>query len=237
MNCKYFILLFLILFAVNVSAQPSQQFVSELDGLNLEAPYSLYHPKNLNKSIQVYIYNGTSGKLLRPDEDVVSCYYNSYDHSTGGFPLIASGILEGYGAGYNTTMSGSLLDENGDYSILIWCNSSLQGGYFEYTFTVNKYGQSLTEATSGTFNFGMGFIVIFFIISLVGIFSFNNLNAKLACYWTAHVLFVVGIFSLWQFNEGYSIAFTGLAGIFKVLFYFSIIAVFPMLILSLALIF
>jgi len=79
--------------------------------------------------------------------------------------------------------------------------------------------------------------MILFVMALVGLFTIDNYIGKLALYWVAHVLFVVGTFSMWQFNWGYTTSYLGMAGFWKVLFYVSTIAVFPMIILSLAWIF
>lgn len=150
-----------------------------------------------------------------------------------------SEIVDITATGYNYIFD---LNENnfteiGSLSFIVYCNNSLKGGLNSFEVLVNNYGESLTEGVSLSFNFAMIFLMILFVISLIGVFAIDNPAGKFACYWFAHILFVVGTFSVWQFNDGYGISYLGLAGIYKVLFYVSAIAIFPMIILSLAWIF
>jgi len=107
----------------------------------------------------------------------------------------------------------------------------------KYFFWVNDYGEELTEANASSFNYSMMFLMILFVLTLVGLFMVEHYIGKFALYWIAHLLFVIGTFSMWQFNWGYAISYTGLAGIWKVLFYVSTIAVLPMILLSMVWIF
>jgi hypothetical protein len=77
-------------------------------------------------------------------------------------------------------------------------------------------------------------LLTFLIISVIGIFQVENYMGKFALYWVSHLLIVVWTFSVWQITNGFLIGFVGLAGIFKVLFYVLTIAIFPMIILSIA---
>ena len=99
------------------------------------------------------------------------------------------------------------------------------------------YGIGLTDGASSNFNNAMYFLMTLFVLALIGIFVVDGYIGKFALYWVCHVLFVIGTFSVWQFNYGYTIGYEGMAGIFKILFYTSIIAIFPLVLLSLAWIF
>lgn len=83
----------------------------------------------------------------------------------------------------------------------------------------------------------MMFLMILFLLAIVGMVLTENYIGKFTLYWVAHLFFIVGTFSIWQFTQGYAIAYVGLAGIWKVLFYFSIGAVVPMVFLSMAWVF
>ncbi len=111
------------------------------------------------------------------------------------------------------------------------------GGFSENGLFVNGFGEELTEANASMFNYSMMFLMILFVLTLVGLFMVEHYIGKFALYWIAHLLFVIGTFSMWQFNWGYAISYTGLAGIWKVLFYVSTIAVLPMILLSMVWIF
>lgn len=134
-------------------------------------------------------------------------------------------------------LNGANTSDLGEYTYCYECGDGTNKATGCINFEITGNGKELTDGIATNFNFSMAFLLVFFFLSLIGIFKFENPTGKLACYWVAHVLFVVGTFSVWQFNGGYAIAYTGLAGIFKVLFYVSIIAMFPMVLLSLAWIF
>lgn len=128
-----------------------------------------------------------------------------------------------------------------------FCNTSTLGIYWvvvnydddgEYVYTdgdffeVTPNGVNLTMGRSILY-IGILFILfIFLIISIIGTFNIENYIGKFTLYWCSHLLFTLYTFSVWQITEGFLIGFVGLGGIFKVLFYFSIFAVLPMIILS-----
>ena len=95
----------------------------------------------------------------------------------------------------------------------------------------------LTDANASMFNYSMMFLIFLFVLAIVCLFLTEHYIGKFSLYWVTHVLFIVASFSVWQFNQGYALSFFGLAGVWRVLFYVSIIAVLPMILLSLAWIF
>lgn len=133
-----------------------------------------------------------------------------------------------------------------------FCNTSTLGDYWIFShydedgsyiytdgnfFRVTPTGFNITFGGSVLY-IGILFILLFlFIISLIGIFKVEHYIGKFALYWTTHLLFVIWTFSVWKITDGFLYGFIGLAGIFKILFWVSITAMFPMVLLSLAWIF
>ena len=101
-------------------------------------------------------------------------------------------------------------------------------------FKITPNGVNLTEGKSFLYIGLLSLLFIMLIISIIGTVRFEHYIGKFTLYWISHILFLILTFSIWQISEGFLIGFIGLSGIFKILFYFSIIAVIPMMILSIS---
>jgi len=226
----YILMVCIVLCSILVSSAPPQQSQT---GLYIRSGIEGYVMQNEDFDAHVHVYDFTTGVPVIED---VTCYLHLYDHDgTHLFEGVDS--IPSHDFDYAWDIAGGNFSTIGTHQILLQCNSSTLGGFYSQEVLVNPYGEELTEGLSLAFNYGMIFLMILFVISLFGIFTVGDYKGKFAMYWVCHVLFIVGTFSVWQFNHGYGISYTGLAGIFKVLFYTSIFSAFPMLILSLAWIF
>jgi len=218
-----FVLIFLVPF---VFAQPPQTQVN-LEGLDIAYPKYQYVSKDVGFTLHTHVFNSSS--LVT--NETASCFVHIYDHFGNHSAKVD---MDWEYPEFEAYINAGNFSENGFHSYIISCNSSTQAGFSSGAFEVNLYGQELTEGNAINFNFAMVFMMVLFVLALIGIFAFQNPSGKLACYFTAHVLFIVGTFSVWQFNEGYAIPYTALGGIYEVMFYVSIIALFPMVLLSIA---
>lgn len=101
-----------------------------------------------------------------------------------------------------------------------------------YNFVVTESG---VEITSPSLILGLlAILVIFFFASVLVMFIVDNYIAKFTLYWVSHLLFIIITFIGWQVGvEGLLIG-TSIIGIFYWLFLITSIAVFPMVILSIA---
>jgi len=224
-------LIFLMAMIVFVSAvKPTVTFDG---GLHIETTAPSYIRTGFDHEFETHVFNETTGY---PITSGIDCYYNLYhkdgDHEAEGYDAVPSHTFD-----YAYTFTGGNFTSRGEYQLKIQCNDTQFGGGEEIFFWVNDYGEELTEANASSFNYSMMFLMILFVLAIVGLFVTEHYIGKFALYWICHVLFIVGTFSIWQFNQGYGLAFFGLAGIWKVLFYVSTIAVVPMILLSIAWIF
>ena len=229
-----FLILFCMIFLLSfVSAVPPFQVETTDSGLIVEPTIKEYIRTNTAHKFEIHVFNQSNGF---PITSGISCYMHLYardgDHLYEGQDDTVNHLFD-----YTFDVNESNFTTRGEYQAKFQCNNSDVGGGEEIFFYVNDYGEELSDAESHTFNYSMIFLMILFVMALIGIFTFEQPAGKLACYWIAHVFFVVGTFSVWQFNLGYAIGFVGLAGIWKILFWVSIIAMFPMVLLSLAWIF
>ena len=235
-NKKYYIgvlcLAFLFVMISFVSAvKPSTTIVTTDSGLLVEPTIKDYLRTGEDHSFEIHLFNQSDGSYIVSD---TSCYMHLY-HKDG------SHIYEGvdnsvdHDFDYSFDLTGGNFSSRGEYQAKFQCNhTSGIAGASEIFFLVNDYGEDLSEAESHTFNMSMIFLIILFTMAIVGLFVIENYIGKFVLYWVCHLLFIAGTFSIWQFNMGYAIGFVGLAGIWKVLFYVSTIAVTPMIFVSIA---
>ena len=230
MHKKTFVLLFCMIFFLSlVSAVKPLSSVETTQGFIVESVDQTYVRTGEDYEFEVHVFNATTGLHIN---EGISCYFHMYNKS-GNHIVELEDSTSGHNFDYSFNVAGGNWTR-GNFVVKIQCNATNYGGGEELFVRVNDYGEELTDPLGSNFHQGMWMLMILFSISLFGVFKVENPSGKLACYWVAHLFFVIGTFSVWQYNMGYTIAYSGLAGIFKVLFYVSITAVFPMILLSIA---
>jgi len=228
---KLFVFLFgVILLCSLVSAVPpiTTEFVGD-NNLVVEANVMEYYKINEGAMVFIHVFNKSTGKIL--DNTTVDCNTELTDYNG---TLILSGVPTFSDHHWVMSMPSTTVTERGDYALIIHCNSTLLDGYKTFFFEANSYGMGLDTAHSIKFNSAMFFMMILFLSALLGAIFMEHYIVKFALYWVTHVLFIIGTFCMWQFNQGYTTVFTGMAGIWKVMFYTSTFAVIPMVMLSVA---
>lgn len=133
-------------------------------------------------------------------------------------------------------------------------NTTKFNGYFQYTLNLTDgiyyfyiasdngtYTSSFistesgVEITEGRSNLAIGLILILvflLFISLYFVFSFEHYIGKFIFYWVTHILLLLITFSGWQMGVEGLLSGMALTGIFRILFYFFTLAVFPMMVFS-----
>lgn len=213
-----------------VSAVKPITSIQVTEGYFLDPTQKDYIMTGTDHEFELHVYNKSNGY---PITSGVTCTIHLYNRN-GEHQWEASDNTVGHNFDYSFFVNGTNFTQRGEYEAKFVCNNSVAvlGGGSQLSFAVNDYGEELTEANESMFNHSMIFLMILFVLALVGLFIVDNYIGKFALYWVAHVLFIIGTFSVWQFTSGYAIAFVGLAGIWKILFWVSISAVLPMIILS-----
>lgn len=222
------IFLFLLIFPL-INAKQSPQIEGNL---LIDYPKFDYHKQNTVHEFNFHVINLTGLKTNVSTD----CDFHLYD-LTGTHLLFQDldfGIVTNQD--YSIVVGAGNFSNRGNYDYKVVCEDG-EAGIVSASFTVNKYGEELTQSTTNLFYFGIFILFAFLIISLFGIFNIDNYIGKFVLYWVCHVLFIIIVFSVWQFIDGYAISTTTTIGIFKILFYVSITAMFPMILLSVAWIF
>ncbi len=225
-NLIIFSIIFLFVIIPFVSSAPPQE---NPDGLKIRSGIKDYLKIGNDYDVHIHVFNINDGL---PVTDA-SCYLHLY-HSNGTHIITLEDDTIDYDFDYTFRLDQNNITEKGSHPYIIQCNTSTLGGFISGELIFNNYGEELKEGSAITFNFSMVFLMVLWVLAVIGIFAFDNPVGKWACYFIAHVLFIVGTFSVWQFNEGYAIAYTGLASMFKVFFYVSTFALFPIVILAIS---
>lgn len=226
----FLLTLFLIPF---ISSAPPQQTEN---GYQIRTAIPSYLKQSTYFDAHAHVFLVSDGTYVTDATCYLHLYNKNGTHIYTGIDNVVSNNFD-----YGWDIDGGNFSEIGTHTYIIQCNGTVGvddfGGFVAGEFYVNGFGEGINEGTSLNFNYAMIFLLALFILVVVGIFTIEHYIAKFALYWIAHILFVVGTFSVWQFNIGYGMAYMGLAGIFKVLFYVGIIAVLPMMIMSMVWIF
>lgn len=138
------------------------------------------------------------------------------------------------GYNYNYTYSTSTA---GDYVYSV-CGDKDAGFKCEtFQFGITEGGVILTEGRSTLVVGLLLTLVLFLFISLFAMFSVENYIAKFSLYWVSHLLLVLISFVAWQVGVEGLLGGTALTGIFRIMFWVILLAVLPMIFISMAWIF
>jgi hypothetical protein len=127
----------------------------------------------------------------------------------------------------------------GNFSILgVHCfNIECDDGYGDVCRDVTNNGELANGSKIALSVVFIIILLIFFGISLVGLFKTEDYKGKFTLYWVCHLLSIGITFIIWQTAGNYLSMDGGIAGMFKIFFYFFSYSAFPMILLSLAWIF
>lgn len=151
----------------------------------------------------------------------------------------------------STALGQVVMTKQGSLYNYTYCNASATGKYivnghgdpdgiltvFSYDFDVTPNGEAPNSAKS-TLYFGLFFIfLIFFVMSLVGVFKIENYWGRFAMFWVAYLLILGVSFVGWNIANDFLTSSSFISGMFRILFYFFMIALTPMFLLSVAWVF
>jgi len=138
---------------------------------------------------------------------------------------------------FNYTIPSTSLITNGDYPTTMRCDNGVSYGFTTFNILVTPNGIKSTTPNVLFYLGGLVVLVLFFVLGLIGLFKFEDYRGRFAFYWVCHLLFVAIVFICWDMSIEFLTSTTFVTGMFKIIFWVSTIAIFPMLILSFAWIF
>lgn len=240
-----FVFLFLmILLPIVTSAPPSDTVVVER-GIDIVHPETKSLKSNTDVEFNFWTYNSTDGETLT--NETLNCSVYLIDNAGVNFYKFsnnagASGLMT-YGKGsplctncWTMTLPNENLTE-GVYSYQIKCQGEGIGGYTTGFFEATESGVEMDEGRSISAIGLLTLLVFLLFISLYSLFSVESYIGKFVLYWVSHVLMIIISFAGWQIGVEGLLEGVGLIGVFRIMFYVLTVAVFPMVLLSIAWIF
>lgn len=217
----------ILMISLVVAVPPITQISLATDTLEIAYPKYNYAMQDQDFTLHFHVFN-SSDLLNNSQADCFLHLYASYGNHTlkeqADYDAPDFEVLVGEGN----------FSDLGVHAYIIYCNTTSQTGFASGNFIVTPKGVELLEGQAILYT---GFLILltsFLIASIYGIFSIKHYIGKFALYWVSHILVIALTFSIWQVSNNFLIGYVGIAGVFRVAFYFMTIAVFPMVILSIA---
>jgi len=123
----------------------------------------------------------------------------------GRYDITGEGDLEGVATGFN----------------LLW-------------FEINEGGVEINGSRIAGSIFLIFILLVFLVISIALFFKVDGYMGKFISYWVSHVLIIIITFVAWQVGVEGLLGSVALTGVFRIFFYIFTIAMFPMILLSIA---
>lgn len=225
--------LFLLIIIPFVNAVPpiTTQFVGN-EGLDIQANFQDYYRINEGAELHIFVFNITTGNLV--NTSLVSCAVELTDRNG---TVLLEGSPTPDGNHYHMTRSSNIVTVAGSYAVTIVCNDSVIAGYKTAFFEASEGGIAINNGKTILIIGLLAVLVFLLFISLYAMFNVEHYIGKFALYWVSHLLFILITFVSWQVGVEGFLSSVALTGIFNIMFWVSIVAVVPMVFLSMAWIF
>lgn len=201
------ILSFLLFFPLVSSAQPSVLIPTTSLSLQIEHPYIEVLKAGELYKFHFHVYNASTGKPV--NMSLVTCSFHLYNSSGSHIFKNNNGVGSDDVFDYEQIIQGGNFTKNHEYSFVVSCNSSAEGGFYENSFFVTQNGDSVNTGTGliyfliTLFAFGIFFLLGWIFLNIegenpkdeTGILGINYLKyVKTAMFPLVYVSFI------WAFN-------------------------------------
>ena len=210
----------------SVIAVPPVTTLASNDALTIKVPAHQYFSAGDFYEFEVHVYNSTTYITSG-----LSCYFHFYNAS-------GKHVLELFdgSASHNFDYSFEVDGANftlGELSYNIQCNTTGQVGFTNQGIFVNNSGEEPTIAKAILYIGMLSFLMVMFILFISGIFRTENVAGKWAYYFATHLIYIAGTFSAWHVSWSFLTSVTFITSMFRIMFWFGIITLFPMIIIAL----
>ena len=171
-------ILFITMASFISAVPPMTQVGSFADGFDIKYPNDINLQQFKDYEFQFHVFNSSNGIPIEGDSDQapkISCYFHLYNssgtHQTVLTKNIATEIFD-----YSFYVDGANFTQLGQYSYIIQCNSSTQGGFNDVAFDVSYTGKNINESQSALYISLMGVIIFVFTIIILGINKLPKYN-------------------------------------------------------------
>lgn len=233
---KIMLFFFCMIFLVATVSAVAQVNVNTNTGLQIFHPDFNYVKQDQGFNLSIHVSNISNGVPFPANQ--VNCsldLYNSLGTHTldqGLFTPSASYDLE-------LVIDGGNFSDMGIHAFYIACNQTVQnlGGEASGVFEVTYNGEEPTVPKMMMFVIMVLAVLILMLVTIFGTFKVENYGGKFALYWASHLLMVALSFMLWNGSLNFLTGHPFIIGFFRILWWISMISIFPMLILSVVWIF
>jgi hypothetical protein len=206
-----------------------QQFAEGFD--IVESPHDFL---KLNEDYQYnfFVYNHSNGILM--DNTSITC--TLFLANISGEVILNQDVDYFSDGHWGIDIAGGNFSYAGGYPYGVSCQDDYGGalsGFFQVTEGGIEYTEGRSLLTIGL----LGLLVLLFFISLFALFKVEDYRGKFALYWVSHLFLILIFFVGWQIGVEGLLSETALTGIFRILFWVTIVSAFPMVLLSLAWVF
>jgi len=208
MNTKIFLFLVVSLLVLPiVSSAPPTTIVSTVEtGFQVDVTTVSHVQRDSTHHINVHVFNSTNGVPVGAKEGV-SCYGDLYNKS--GDHLIEVFELTRDGVEYEWDIGGTNFTNDGIYPYVIYCNTSVQGGFFSTAFDVTVSGEDeVIDNLPISITVAIMVIIVLYFIVLIRLFAERQFSEhgfiKMLFYLTAFWVILIPINILVIFADHYA---------------------------------
>jgi hypothetical protein len=187
-----YITLFMLLLAFPlVSAKNPIQISSVGAGLEIQFPAEDYLEANITHDFNFHIFNSSTGLAVNSTAITVTCFFHLYNE-TGNHLLKLIDTVPSNTFDYEFEVGGGNWTFLGEYSYIVQCNTSTQGGFAAVPITITSSGLEQNISRTQTITRSIYFL---FIISIILFLAFLFVPSKPTVKWT---YFLISIMFLLQ---------------------------------------
>ncbi len=229
-----FLVCFLLIFSLSFISSDKVE-IRETKGILITDANQEYIEKGENYSFNFHLSKLGDGSLITDNN--TDCHLALYGEN--GKNLLHENLsYASLTNNWDLEVSGDHFDRTGEYNYIVHCSDDLNkiGGQRSEKIYVSNTGKNVSQAQSYLLIGLLGILVLFLFGSIYGLIIVDDYKGKFALFWTAYLLMVVISFSGWQIGLEGVLGGTALSGIFRILFWVFIVALFPLVLGSVALI-
>lgn len=193
------------------------------EGFDISYPLENVLRINQDYNFVFHINNKSNGYPLTEGIGCIFHIYNSLGvHQYEAFNDTSSSDLD-----FEFFITGTNFSDTGQYSYLLTCNNSVQGGFVASAFDVTPNGSNPTTAAS-IFYIGLLFLlIIFFIISIYASFKIESLLVRFILLNVAYLLLIALTFSAYTMADNFLTSVSFITAFLKITWRFIFYAYFP----------
>jgi hypothetical protein len=222
----YLFLLFAILPIIS-AVPPSTQISLGQSGLDIAGIDFSVIKELTGRTAVVNVFNTSNGV---PMITGISCQFQVFSVADIGSLIFTNSTPKQIGNTFYFGIPNNIYNKTSEYTRIIQCNSSTQGGFYKSTFYATPSGVEITTGRA-IIDIGLLVMMMLFLIGCVVLFMENDhLLAKVGFLGLGYLLLIAITFISWNMATDFLLSAPFIAEMFRILFWVLIAGAFPLLI-------